>query len=390
MGTLPENRYLCGINDNDMTPIEFRRHLHAHPELSFAEHATAAFIEDCLKAEGIACRRIADTGVIAEIAGRNAADGRTVVLRADIDALPIHEATGLAFASCNEGVMHACGHDIHAAVLFGVLQELNRSRDFDGTILGVFQPAEECNPGGASKVLAERPFEGRDIIAVIGEHVDSGLEVGEIGFCAGRFMASNDELRFRVRGRGGHAAQRDRIDDTVTAAAHIVTMLNAVNDGQTVLSIGRITADGATNVIPDEVYMEGTLRTFDESVRRTTWRIIESVAATVDARFGTRTETDIDRGYPCVVNDEGLTAFAKKIAEENCKATTLPPRTTSEDFGWYCTEYPSLFYRLGAGSAAGRSHTPTFSPDERAIGVGIDFMRRLAVKTITEYGKKEK
>lgn len=154
------------------------------------------------------------------------------MLRADIDALPISEATGLAFASRNEGVMHACGHDIHAAVLFGVLQKLNRSRDFDGTVLGLFQPAEECNPGGASKVLAERPFDGREIIAVIGEHVDSGLEVGEIGFCAGRFMASNDELRFRVRGRGGHAAQRGRIDDTVTAAAHIVTMLNAVNDGR--------------------------------------------------------------------------------------------------------------------------------------------------------------
>lgn len=373
-----------------MTPIEFRRHLHAHPELSFAEYATASFIEECLKAEGIACRRIAGTGVLAEIAGRTAADGRTVVLRADIDALPIREETGLAFASRNEGVMHACGHDIHTAVLFGVLQKLNRSRDFDGTVLGLFQPAEECNPGGASKVLAERPFEGRDIVAVIGEHVDSGLETGEIGLCAGRFMASNDELRFRVRGRGGHAAQRDKIDDTVTAAAHIITMLNAVNDDRTVLSIGRITADGATNVIPDEVCMEGTLRTFDETVRRTMWRIIEGIAATVDAKFGTTTETDIDRGYPCVVNDEGLTAFARKIAEEiGCKTATLSPRTTSEDFGRYCAEYPSLFYRLGAGAAAGRSHTPTFNPDEGAIEAGIGFMHRLAVKTITEYGKKE-
>ncbi len=388
LGTIPENRYLCGINAEDMTPIEFRRHLHAHPELSFAEHVTASFIEDCLKAEGIACRRIADTGVLAEICGRTTG-GRTVVLRADIDALPINEATGLEFASHNDGVMHACGHDMHAAVLFGVLQELNRSRDFDGTILGLFQPAEECNPGGASKVLAENPFEGYDIVAVIGEHVDSGLEVGEIGFCAGRFMASNDELRFRVHGRGGHAAQRDKIDDTVTAAAHIVAMLNAVNDGQTVLSIGRIVADGATNVIPDEVYMEGTLRTFDESVRRTTWRVIEGIAASIDAKFGTRTETDIDRGYPCVVNDEGLTAFARKIAEEKYRTVELPPRTTSEDFGWYCTEYPSLFYRLGVGAAAGRSHTPTFEPDERAIEVGTDFMRRLAVKAITEYGEKE-
>lgn len=372
-----------------MTPTEFRRHLHAHPELSFKEFATAAFIEEQLRAEGIDCRRIATTGVLATIEGREP-HSRAVVLRADIDALPIHEATALPYSSLNKGVMHACGHDMHAAVLFGVLQRFNRERDFDGTIFGLFQPGEECNPGGASKVLAERPFEGYEVVAVVGEHVDSGLEVGTVGLCAGQFMAANDELRFRVCGHGGHAARRNEIDDTVTAAAHIVTMLNAVNDGQSVLSIGRIIADGATNVIPDEVYMEGTLRTLDEAVRRTAWRIIEGVVRSVDARFGTHTAVDINHGYPCVVNDKSLTDFARTTAIHCVATVDLPPRTTSEDFGYYCTEYPSLFYRLGVGTAAGGSHTPTFNPDERAIAVGIDFMHRLATKIANEYGKEEK
>lgn len=372
-----------------MTPVEFRRHLHAHPELSFKEYATAAFIEERLREEGIACRRTAGTGVLAKIEGRQP-HTRAVVLRADIDALPIREATALPYTSQNEGVMHACGHDMHAAILFGVLQRLNRERDFDGTIFGLFQPGEECNPGGASKVLAERPFEGYDVAAVVGEHVDSGLATGEIGLCAGKFMASNDELRFRVRGHGGHAARRDEIDDTVTAAAHIVTMLNAVNDGQTVLSIGRVVADGATNVIPDEVYMEGTLRTFDEPTRRTAWRIIGGVAESVDKKFGTRTAVDINHGYPCVVNDKGLTDFARRVAGSDFEVVELPPRTTSEDFGYYCTEYPALFYRLGVGTAAGGSHTPTFNPDERAIATGIAYMHRLATKIANEYGKKEK
>lgn len=360
-----------------MTPIQFRRHLHAHPELSFREHETAAFIEKALADEGIPSRRIAETGVLVRLEGRGDLR-RATVLRADIDALPITEHTGLECSSLNAGVMHACGHDMHAAVLFGTLCRLNAERDFDGTVFGVFQPGEECNPGGASKVLAENPFEGYEVSAVIGEHVDSGLETGELGFCPGEFMASNDELRFHVRGRGGHAAMPDTRDDTVTAAAHIITMLNAVNDDKALLAIGRVTADGATNVIPDEVSMEGTLRTFDESVRRTAWKIIGGVAASVDAKFGTRTEVDIDRGYPCVRNDEALTETAERLASEMFRARRLAPRRTAEDFGYYSQRYPSVFYRLGVGAAAGRSHTSSFAPDEGAIAVGIDFMCRLA------------
>ena len=362
-----------------MNPIEFRRYIHRHPELSFAEHNTATFIEQALAAEGIAYGRIAETGVLAKIEGKGDLR-RAVVLRADIDALPICEATGLEYASENDGIMHACGHDMHAAILFGALQKLNAERNFEGTIFGIFQPGEECTPGGASMVLAEHPFEGYDVVAVIGNHTDSTLEVGQIGICEGPFMASNDELRFYVRGRGGHGAMRDKIDDTVAAAANIVTRINCLNDSDLVLSIGKIQADGATNIIPDLVYMEGTMRTFDQKLRESIWGEIEAVAADVDSVFGTTTEVVIGHGYPTVVNDGVLADVARGIAAERYEAVELERRYTAEDFGFYTVEYPSIFYRLGVGSAAGRSHTSTFAPNEGAIAVGVEFMTALATK----------
>lgn len=360
-----------------MTPIQFRRHIHCHPELSFVEYQTAQFIESALAQEGISCCRVAETGVLAKIEGRGD-KSRAIVLRADIDALPIVEATGLEYASENEGVMHACGHDMHAAILFGALQRLNAERDFEGTIFGLFQPGEECNPGGASKVLAEHPFEGYNVVAVLGNHTDSTLEVGQIGLCAGPFMASNDEIRLYVRGRGGHGAMRDKIDDTVAAAANIVAKLNLLNSPDLVLSIGKVEAQGATNIIPDLVYMEGTMRTFDQKLRENTWTQIASVAADVDAHFGTTTQVDISHGYPCVTNDADLTERARLVVSERVDVAELQKRYTAEDFGFYTEQYRSLFYRLGVGAAAGRSHTSTFAPDERAIDVGIEVMTLLA------------
>lgn len=361
-----------------ITAIEFRRELHRHPELSFEEVQTAKYIEQALTEAGISHSRIAKTGVLAKIEGKGDLS-RAIVLRADIDALPVEEHNDLEYASENKGVMHACGHDIHAAVLYGVLLRLAEKRDFEGTIFGVFQPGEECNPGGASKVLAEEPFADYNVVAVIGEHTDSGLEVGELGFCKGEFMAASDELRFWVRGKGGHAAMRDKLNDTVVAAAHLVTMLNAVNDDSTVLSIGKVVADGATNVIPDEVYMEGTFRCFSEEHRHTVWHIIEAAAQSVGAKFGTTTEVDINHGYPAVVSNSELVDKAVVLAAEKGVAVKmLPKRYTAEDFGHYCVRYPSLFYRLGVGTDAGRSHTSTFAPNEDAIEVGINFMEELA------------
>ena len=360
------------------TAIEFRRELHRHPELSFREVQTAQYIEKCLSEAGISHSRIAETGVLAKIEGKGDLS-KAVVLRADIDALPIEEQTGLEYASENKGVMHACGHDIHAAVLYGVLLRLAEKRDFEGTIFGLFQPGEECNPGGASKVLQEEPFANYNVVAVIGEHTDSTLEVGELGFCKGEFMAANDELRFWVRGKGGHGAMREQITDAVVAAAQLTLTLNAINDENTVLSIGKVVADGATNVIPDEVYLEGTLRTFDAENRWATKCYIHDALIILDNHYGTTTEMDINEGYPAVVSNNELVEKALTIATANGLTTKmLEKRYTSEDFGFYCERYPSLFYRLGVGTAAGRSHTSTFAPSEEAIEVGIGFMEELA------------
>ena len=354
-----------------MEPVEFRRRLHAHPELSFKEHDTAAFIEQKLDELGIEHRRIASTGVVARIKGRKTPEGdrRAAVLRADIDALPVTERNDCEWRSQNEGVMHACGHDMHAAVLFGVLKTFAEAPDFRGTLFGLFQPGEECNPGGASLVLAEKPFEGYDVRAVVGEHVEPQLEVGTLGF--------------RVRGTGGHGAMRKQLKDPVAAGAELLTRLIALNGEECVLSIGRVEAGGATNIVPDEIYMEGTLRTFDERERGIIHRRIEIIAADIDARHGVKTEVTIGRGYPCVVNDEILVKQATALAKaEKLKVEMLPLRTTAEDFGFYCKQYPSLFYRLGVGAAAGRPHTATFFPDEAAIGVGIAYMRKLALQLL--------
>lgn len=361
-----------------MTPIEFRRELHRHPELSFREERTARFIAEALTEAGIEHRPIAGTGILARIEGRGELR-KAVVLRADIDALPIHEEVDVAWRSESEGVMHACGHDIHAAVLYGVLLKLAAQRDFEGTIFGLFQPGEECNPGGASLVLAEEPFEGYDIQAVIGEHVEPKLPVGTFGFREGKYMASSDELRFTINGKGGHAALRGDLRDAVVAAADLILRLNILNGQDLILSTGKVVAEGATNVIPDRVYIEGTMRTFDETVRHDTKLEIERIAAEVDTKHSTSTNVDISQGFPCVVNDKALTATARALAAERFECVDLALRPTAEDFGFYTQRYPSLFYRLGVGGS-GTTHSSLFCPDERAITAGVEFMHLLTLK----------
>ncbi|MEG1622466.1 MAG: M20 family metallopeptidase [Alistipes sp.] len=364
-----------------MDTLTFRRSLHGHPELSFQEHHTARFIGEQLTAEGIEWHTVAQTGLLAKIEGRGNLH-RAVVLRADIDALPIHEEVAVAWRSQNEGVMHACGHDMHATVLFGVLKELAATPHFEGTVFGLFQPGEECNPGGASKVLAENPFDGYDVAAVIGEHVEPDLEVGTFGFRAGKYMASNDELRLVVEGIGGHAALRGRIRDAIRSAATLVIELTDMNTTQRILSIGRFTADGATNVIPDQVRLEGTMRTFDAYERLRTLTAIERLCRKIEQKDGVSITMDINHGYPCVINDPALTALAEELATQKYKAVKLDLRPTAEDFGFYGTKYPALFYRLGVGAAAGKLHTATFCPDERALSIGIALMRELTLKIL--------
>lgn len=368
----------------------WRRNLHQYPELSFQEHRTAKVIAEALHREGIEYRSVAGTGILAKIEGTMEGSGReAVVLRADTDALPITEAPGTEFVSVNKGVMHACGHDMHTAMLLGALKILNRHRDkFRGTVFGLFQPGEELNPGGACMVLQEHPFDGYDIVAFVGQHVEPMLKTGTFGFRRGKYMASSDELRFRVHGTGGHAALRERIKDPVRASAELIRMLYEIPSANpspslpTIVSIGRVAAEGATNVVPDDVYMEGTMRTFDEEWRRRVKEIIREGAAQVDAAFGVSTEVEISDGYPCVYNDEELTrrvedATAALFGED--ALVGLGFRPTAEDFGYYTLHYPSVYYRLGVGGdggffdrhSAGRIHTSGFRPDEKALGYGV-------------------
>ncbi|MBQ5594796.1 MAG: amidohydrolase [Alistipes sp.] len=368
-----------------MNSIELRRRIHQNPELSFEEHQTQSLIIEALEAEGIEYRKIAGTGVLAKIEGKRGNLKRCVVLRADIDALPIKELNDIAFCSKNEGVMHACGHDMHTAILFGVLQELNKERNFEGTLFGIFQPGEELNPGGASIVLNEEPFEGYDVAAVIGQHVDARFEVGEVAICPGMFMASNDELRLYVRGKGGHAARRSEINDTVTAMADLVMRTTILNSPNGVVSIGKIVADGATNVIPDMTYAEGTMRTFDNEERERIHTHLHSNARAIEERYGVEVEVDINRGYPSVKNDMMLSYEAMIIAQdEGIVVRDIARIPMAEDFGYYTERYPSLFYRLGVGTKAGGSHSATFLPDEAAIAVGERMMRRMALHILNK------
>ena len=368
---------------NEQYIISMRREFHRHPELSGKEERTVTRICEELSKMGVEHVNVPQGGVLAFFGDESA--GPTVLLRADIDALPICEMTGVEWASQNKGVMHACGHDCHAAVLYGVLKRLKADPDFEGTLFGLFQPAEEKDPGGASLVLAEKPFEGYDVAAVIGEHVDADLEVGEIGFCPGKFMASADELHFKVKGVGGHAAMRERIKDSVVAAADLILRLNRLNSDVCVVSIGHVAADGATNVIPEQTVCDGTMRTFDENLRARVKQMIAHIAEEIEYKYDVEIENDLRNGYPCVENDRRLTYEAMMLADsKGFVVKDLDMRTTAEDFGFYTHVYPSLFYRLGVGRASGRSHTATFLPDERALAVGEEFMYELALNILNK------
>lgn len=389
----------CGLQE---VVAGFRRQIHRNPELSFQEQATARFITDTLTSEGVECSPVAGTGVLARIEGHGGDDLRSaVVLRADIDALPVREATGLPYSSANDGVMHACGHDLHAAALMGAMILLGRRRDeIRGTVFGLFQPGEELLPGGASMVLNENPFAGYEIRAFFGEHVEPELPTGVFGLKPGEYMASTDELYFTVHGTGGHGAMRHNLKDPVQAAAALVTeLLQAGNTGgaqpDSVLSIGRITADGATNIVPDRVELAGTLRTFDEELRTGIKARIREICLALSEVCDVRIEPDIRDGFPSVINSVELAGRAKTVltgAFGGGAVIDLGRRMTGEDFGFYTRRYPSLFYRFGAGGdtadgpgvtaatgTAGKLHSPVFNPDERSLAYAVAGLAILAL-----------
>lgn len=372
-----------------------RRHLHAHPELSFQEHNTSQFIKNKLDSWGVPYQNMADTGVVALVQGDLPSD-HCVALRADMDALPINEVGGRPYGSKFPGIMHACGHDVHTASLLTVAHMLSILKaSFAGRIKLIFQPGEELLPGGASLMIKEGVLENPIPEAVIGQHVMPQIPVGKVGFRSGKYMASTDELYFRVKGRGGHGAQPHMNVDPVVIASHIIIALQQVVSRKahpimpSVLSVGKVEAKGATNVIPDEVYMEGTFRTFDEQWRKDAHVSIRKIAQGIAESMGAVCEVDIRVGYPCLVNEEALTENAKCWAGEYLgpeNVVDLDLWMAAEDFAYYTQKADACFYRLGTGNPdkniVSAVHTPTFDIDEDALALSPGLMVYLALKQL--------
>ena len=375
--------------------IANRRHLHAHPELSFCEYETSGFIKQKLGQMGISWMAMADTGIVAVIQGEIASQ-RVIALRADIDALPIAEANEVTYASQNKGIMHACGHDAHTSSLLGAAQILQSLKSkFAGTIKLIFQPAEEKLPGGASIMIKEGVLENPVPEAIIGQHVMPALECGKIGIREGRFMASMDEIFVKVRGKGGHGAQPHQNIDPVLITSHIIVALQQVVSRMadpmlpTVLSFGKVIANGAINVIPDEVYIEGTFRTLDEKWRDEAHVKIKTMAETIAKSMGGSCEFNIVRGYPPLVNEKRLTEHVRSFAEDYLgkeNVLDLDVWMAAEDFAYYSQAANSCFYLLGVGNKekgiTSSLHTPTFNIDENALALSTGLMAYIALKQL--------
>jgi amidohydrolase len=377
--------------------ISIRRHLHAHPELSFQEFETSKYICSILDKWKIAYSSgWVKTGIVAIIKGKNP-NKKCIALRADIDALPIHEVDGRPYSSKNKGVMHACGHDVHTASLLGAAKILNELKEeFEGSIKFIFQPGEELLPGGASLMIKEGVLKNPDVTSIFGQHVFPSLEVGKVGFRKGMYMASTDELYFNVIGKGGHAAMPNDYNNPIFIAGEIIKQLhsyfmeNKKIDVPTVIAFGKFIANGATNIIPDNVRIEGTFRTMNEAWRKEAHIKITEIATTVAKQMQGKCEVEIRKGYPFLSNNEDLTenainAAKEYLGEEN--VIELDLRMTAEDFAFYSQEIPACFYRLGTanfekGITAG-VHTPQFDIDEKALETGMGLMAFLALKQLS-------
>ncbi|MDP3462527.1 MAG: M20 family metallopeptidase [Bacteroidales bacterium] len=378
--------------------VTLRRYLHQHPELSFHEANTAALVSRKLQEYGIPHQKdVSGHGLVALIEGRNPQE-QCVGLRADLDALPIDEQASHSYISLNKGVMHACGHDAHTAMLLSAGRILNDlKKHFTGSVKLLFQPAEEKLPGGALGMIEAGVLHNPDVLALTGQHVLPTLDAGKVGFRTGAFMASTDEITILIRGKGGHAAMPDQINDTVLIASQVVVALQQIVSRMapplvpTVLSFGRMIANGAYNIIPDEVLIQGTFRTFDESWRAKAKEHIRQIATHTAAAAGANAVVEIQDGYPVLINDKKVTLAAIEAAkaylgEEN--VILIDQRMTAEDFAWYTHAVPSCFYRIGTANASkGISsglHTPQFDIDEAMLEHGSGLMAWIAISQLAE------
>jgi amidohydrolase len=367
--------------------VEVRRHLHAHPELSYQEFETSAFIQQKLSSWNIPFNIKATTGVVGLIEGKNPGK-KVIALRADMDALPITEENNIDYRSQNPGIMHACGHDVHSTCLLGAAKILNELKEqWEGTVKLIFQPGEERNPGGASIMIKEGALENPKPQAIFALHVHPSLEVGKLSFRSGMVMASADEIYITIKGKGGHAASPHLTTDIILVASHLIVSLQQLisrnNDpfNPSVLSITSFHGGNTTNVIPSEVKLLGTFRAMNEEWRFKAHELIKKHATELVHAMGGEIDLHIDVGYPFVLNDEQLTVMAiqkssEYIGEKNIEQTEL--RMGAEDFAFYSHRIPACFYRLGAGNKekniTANVHTPVFNIDEKAIEIGMGIM----------------
>ncbi len=377
--------------------VDIRRHIHQNPELSFEEHNTSKYICSKLDEYGIPYKSgYVKTGIVGTIKGKNAGK-KVIALRADMDALPIVENEGNPFKSCNKGVMHACGHDAHSASLLGTAKILNELKDnWEGTILLIFQPGEEKFPGGAKLMMEEGALDNPKPEIILGQHVLPDMDAGDVGFKEGMYMASGDEVYLTVKGKGGHAAMPHTLNDNVLIAANIIVSLQQIVSRMvpanipTVLSFGRVIADGATNIIPEKVEIAGTLRTMDEEWRARIKTHIRKIASEMAESMGASCDVKINDGYPVVTNNAGITAQSYLAAQEYLgqdHVHKMDIRMTAEDFGYYTQKYPCTFYRFGVKQVnkknTGGLHTPGFNLNESSLETSVGLMAYIAMDLLT-------
>ena len=373
-----------------------RRHLHKHPELSFQEHETMAFIAEKLTAYGIPFTSgIAGTGLVALIEGQDP-NSKITALRADMDALPIQEVSGREHGSVNAGVMHACGHDAHTASLLGAANILMQTRDkWKGTVKLIFQPGEEKLPGGASLMIKDGALQNPAPSSIFGQHVTNLFGAGKVGFRSGLYMASTDELYLTIFGKGGHAAIPATYNNPLLIASKVLLALNDrfmnpdtknIPDHPTVLAFGKIIGQGATNVIPDKVVIDGTFRTMNEAWRDEAHRLIMQIATETAEQMGGKADLEIIKGYPFLVNDVALTERARQNAIVYLGAEhviDLDRWMAAEDFAYYSQVMPACFYRFGIRNESqgitSSVHTSNFDIDEEALITSTGLMAWLAI-----------
>ncbi|GAB3629595.1 amidohydrolase [Pandoraea terrae] len=393
---MSETRYceVQDLHDARHELAEIRHHIHQHPELSYEEVDTARFVADKLEAWGFdVTRDVGGHGVVASL--KCGASRRTVGVRADMDALPIREQTGLHYASVHDGKMHACGHDGHTAVLLGAAQQLAKTRNFDGTVHLIFQPAEEAGSNsGAEQMIADGLFERFPCDAIFGLHNHPGLATGTFGFRAGPLMAACDTVKVRITGRGGHAARPHLAVDPVVIASSLVMALQTVvarNVDPTeaaVVTVGSLHAGHAPNVIPEFSTMEMSVRSFSADVRATLEQRIRALITTHVEGYGGTAEIEYIRGYPVLVNSEAETEFARQIAEELVGADHIiapfPPIAGSEDFAYYLQQRPGCFIRLGNGEGRPMLHNAKYDFNDDNLTIGAAFWTRLVEKFLAK------